>query len=46
MVHYTLTYFGIRGLAEPIRLVLAYGGADYTDNRIEKENWPALKSSK
>lgn len=46
MVHYKLTYFGIRGLAEPIRLVFAAAGVEYEDHRLEREAWPALKPSK
>lgn len=42
---FKLTYFNIRGLAEPIRFLLAYGGIEYEDNRIEREEWPALKES-
>lgn len=42
---FKLTYFNIRGLAEPIRWLLAYGGIDYEDNRIERDDWPALKGS-
>lgn len=41
-----LTYFNIRGLAENARLILAQAGVDYEDNRIEKQNWPAMKGSK
>ncbi|KAM3957947.1 glutathione S-transferase 2-like [Aphomia sociella] len=36
-------YFPIKGLAEGIRLLLAYGGEDFEDNRIPKENWPEFK---
>merc|ERR1712020_865342 len=38
-----LTYFNLRGRAEPSRLILAQAGVDYEDHRIEKEEWPALK---
>ena len=41
-----LTYFGIKGLAEPSRLILAQAGAEYEDCRITQEEWPALKESK
>ena len=34
MAEYELTYFNARGLAEPIRLLLSYVGADWKDNRI------------
>ncbi|XP_046742487.1 uncharacterized protein LOC124409109 [Diprion similis] len=43
MSSYKLTYFGIAGLAEPIRYLLSYGGIDFEDNRITQEAWPALK---
>uniref|UniRef100_A0A914W1U6 glutathione transferase n=1 Tax=Plectus sambesii TaxID=2011161 RepID=A0A914W1U6_9BILA len=42
--HYKLTYFNMMGRAEPMRLMFAYAGVPYEDNRIEKEQWPALKS--
>jgi glutathione S-transferase len=45
MVKYTLTYFNGRGRAEIIRLIFAAKGADYVDNRIERDQWPALKDS-
>lgn len=45
MTEYKLTYFNIRGLAESIRYIFAYAQVPYEDNRLEKENWPALKTS-
>jgi len=45
MVHqYKLVYFNARGRAEPARLIFAYAGANYTDQRVEHAEWPALKS--
>jgi len=45
MVQYKLTYFNIRGRAEIIRLIFAVADEKYEDVRIEKDKWPALKSS-
>lgn len=45
MPTYKLTYFPIQGLAEPIRLILSYGGADFEDVRFDPANWPDLKPS-
>ena len=44
MVNYTLHYFNGRGRAEISRLILAYAGIDYKDNRIE--DWPKTKQGK
>ena len=38
-----LTYFNLRGRAEASRLMLAYKGVEYEDNRITHEQWAALK---
>jgi len=43
MPSYKLTYFNLRGRAEVARWILAYAGVEYEDNRITKEDWPALK---
>ena len=38
-----LTYFGIPGRAEAIRLALAVGGVDFEDERIPFPAWPEVK---
>lgn len=43
MTKYTLSYFPIKALAEGPRLLLAYGGEEWEDNRVTKEDWPAFK---
>jgi len=35
----------MRGIAEPIRFLLAYSKIDYEDNRIDREQWNVLKPS-
>ena len=41
-----LTYFNLRGRAEPARLILAYAGVDFDDCRVTSEEWQKLKPSK
>lgn len=45
MVHYKLTYFDVRGLAEVSRLILHYAGVEFEDKRITHDEWPAIKPS-
>ena len=42
MVKYTLNYFEITGLGEPVRLLFHAAGAEFTDNRISFANWPPV----
>jgi hypothetical protein len=41
--YYKLTYFDIRGRGEFIRWILAVASQPYTDNRINMNDWQALK---
>ncbi|KAK6738893.1 hypothetical protein RB195_020783 [Necator americanus] len=43
MVHYKLTYFAGRGLAEPIRQIFALAGQKYEDVRYTFQEWPKHK---
>lgn len=40
-----LTYFAIPGRGEATRLALAIGGIQFTDERIQFNDWPSLKPS-
>lgn len=43
---FTLFYFNIKALAEPIRYLFAYGAQEFEDVRVTRDEWPALKPSK
>lgn len=43
---FTLFYFNIKALAEPVRYLFAYGGQEYEDVRVTRDEWPALKPSR
>merc|ERR1740117_1230645 len=40
---YTLYYFDAKGRAEPMRILLAHAGVDYTDKRLERKEWGNMK---
>lgn len=40
---YNLTYFAWTGRGEILRWLLAYGGEEYEDIRVQADEWPALK---
>uniref|UniRef100_A0AC35U815 Glutathione transferase n=1 Tax=Rhabditophanes sp. KR3021 TaxID=114890 RepID=A0AC35U815_9BILA len=42
---FTLHYFDLMGKAETIRLIFTYAGVKFTDNRIQKEDWPKIKET-
>ncbi|KAK3099584.1 hypothetical protein FSP39_006553 [Pinctada imbricata] len=45
MPFYKLTYFNIRGRAELTRLTFAAAEAEYEDDRIKRDDWPAMKEN-
>lgn len=42
---FKLSYFNVKALGEPIRLIFAYGGIEYEDIRVTQEEWAVLKPS-
>ncbi|CAI4229822.1 unnamed protein product [Auanema sp. JU1783] len=45
MVHYKLTYFSIRGLAETVRQLFHLAGVPFEDQRVTMEEFQALKKT-
>ncbi|CAJ0914413.1 unnamed protein product, partial [Mesorhabditis belari] len=43
MVHYKLSYFPIRALAETARQLFALANVDFEDDRVPREQWPDFK---
>lgn len=42
---YTLYYFDAKGRAEPMRILLAHAGVEYTDKRLDRKEWGNLKQN-
>ncbi|KAB0792009.1 hypothetical protein PPYR_13970 [Photinus pyralis] len=40
---YKLTYFPVKALAEPIRLLMSYGKLEFEDFRFDRDDWPQIK---
>ena len=38
-----LTYFNGKGVAEFTRYILAFAGQEFKDERVQREDWPAMK---
>ncbi len=43
MAEYKYNYFNVKARGEIVRIILAAAGQKFTDNRIEFNNWPAIK---
>jgi glutathione S-transferase len=41
----TLHYFDVHARGEPVRLIFAYAGVEFTDHKVPFEEWGALKAS-
>jgi len=40
-----LSYFNVEGLGEPIRLLFKIANIEFEDNRVNFEDWPAMKAT-
>lgn len=45
MSEYKLTYFGVRGRGEPIRMLLTLAGQKFEDVKVGHVEWPTMKAS-
>lgn len=45
MPAFKLTYFPVKALGEPLRMLMSYGGDDFEDYRFKIEDWPSIKPS-
>jgi len=45
MTDYKLTYFGVRGLGEQIRLLMHDNKIAFTDDKFTADKWPAIKAT-
>lgn len=45
MSEYKLTYFGVRGRGEPIRMLLTLAGKKFDDVKVGHLEWPTMKTS-
>lgn len=43
MAEYKYNYFNVKARGEIVRIIFAAAGQKFTDNRIEFNNWPAIK---
>ena len=43
MAKFTVNYFEAKWLAEPIRMILSYGGHEFVDNRFKRDDWASIK---
>ena len=45
MTKFVFYYFDVKGLGEGCRLLMVYGGQEFEDRRITREEWPEIKPS-